>query len=398
MILEISIRIINGDLSRCKLIADNESSKCTMLKEAGMKKVVVVFGTRPEAIKMCPLIKELQNRDDFEVFVLVTGQHKEMLEQVLECFDVKENFNLEIMKKNQDLFDVTGLVLERIKSVLEREKPDVVLVHGDTTTSFAAALAAFYLRIPVGHVEAGLRTYNKYSPYPEEFNRQAIGSVADFHFAPTETARHNLLKESKKDESIFITGNTVIDSLKTTVKENYTNEYISDEGRMILLTMHRRENLGNSMKNAFRAILKVVNEVPDLYVVYPIHLNPAVREAAYEVFENHPRIKLIEPLNVIDFHNFIKKCFFVITDSGGIQEEAPSLGKPVLVMRNTTERPEGVEAGSTKLIGLDGDNIYKEMMKLINEPEEYDKMSKAVNPYGDGNASKRICDILSEKL
>ena len=369
-----------------------------MLKEAGMKKVVVVFGTRPEAIKMCPLIKELQNRDDFEVFVLVTGQHKEMLEQVLECFDVKENFNLEIMKQNQDLFDVTGLVLERIKSVLEREKPDIVLVHGDTTTSFAAALAAFYLKIPVGHVEAGLRTYNKYSPYPEEFNRQAIGSVADFHFAPTETARQNLLKESKKDESIFITGNTVIDSLKTTVKENYTNEYISDEGRMILLTMHRRENLGDSMKNAFRAILKVVNEVPDLYVVYPIHLNPAVREAAYEVFENYPRIKLIEPLNVIDFHNFIKKCFFVITDSGGIQEEAPSLGKPVLVMRNTTERPEGVEAGSTKLIGLDGDNIYKEMMKLINEPEEYDKMSKAVNPYGDGNASKRICDILSEKL
>lgn len=256
-----------------------------MLKEAGMKKVVVVLGTRPEAIKMCPLIKELQNRDDFEVFVLVTGQHKEMLEQVLECFDVKENFNLEIMKQNQDLFDVTGLVLERIKSVLEREKPDIVLVHGDTTTSFAAALAAFYLKIPVGHVEAGLRTYNKYSPYPEEFNRQAIGSVADFHFAPTETARQNLLKESKKDESIFITGNTVIDSLKTTVKENYTNEYISDEGRMILLTMHRRENLGDSMKNAFRAILKVVNEVPDLYVVYPIHLNPAVREAAYEVLK-----------------------------------------------------------------------------------------------------------------
>ncbi|MFN2103011.1 UDP-N-acetylglucosamine 2-epimerase (non-hydrolyzing) [Finegoldia dalianensis] len=363
-----------------------------------MKKVMVVFGTRPEAIKMCPLVKELKKRDEFEVCVLVTGQHKEMLRQVLDVFEIKEDYNLSIMKKGQSLFDVTTTILDKIKSILEEEKPDIVLVHGDTSTSFVAGLAAFYLRIPVGHVEAGLRTYNKYSPYPEEFNRQAIGSLADFHFAPTTTARDNLLRENKDESKVFVTGNTVIDALQTTVRDNYSNENLIEGKKMILLTMHRRENLGESMKNSFRAIKRVVNENEDIYVIYPIHLNPKVREIANEVFDNHPRIKLIEPLNVVDFHNFMKQSFFVMTDSGGIQEEAPALGKPVLVMRDTTERPEGVEAGTLKLTGLCEEDIYNEMTTLLSDKNEYDKMSEATNPYGDGHASERICDILSKNL
>ncbi len=363
-----------------------------------MKKVMVVFGTRPEAIKMCPLVKELKTRDEFEVCVLVTGQHKEMLRQVLDVFEVKEDYNLDIMKEKQTLFDVTTTILEKIKSILEEEKPDIVLVHGDTTTSFVAGLAAFYLRIPVGHVEAGLRTYNKYSPYPEEFNRQAIGSFADFHFAPTTTARDNLLRESKDESRVFVTGNTVIDALKTTVRDNYSNPNILEDSKMILLTMHRRENLGESMRHSFKAIKRAIDENEDFYVVYPIHLNPKVREIANEVFCNHPRIKLIEPLNVVDFHNFMKKSFFVMTDSGGIQEEAPALGKPVLVMRDTTERPEGVEAGTLKLTGLDEEDIYDAMTQLMHDKKEYEKMEKSVNPYGDGHASERICDILSEMI
>ena len=320
-----------------------------------MKKVMVVFGTRPEAIKMCPLVKELKKRDEFEVCVLVTGQHKEMLRQVLDVFEIKEDYNLAIMKKGQSLFDVTTTILDKIKSILEEEKPDIVLVHGDTSTSFVA-----------------------------------IGSLADFHFAPTTTARDNLLRENKDESKVFVTGNTVIDALQTTVRDNYSNENLIEGKKMILLTMHRRENLGESMKNSFQAIKRVVNENEDIYVIYPIHLNPKVREIANEVFDNHPRIKLIEPLNVVDFHNFMKQSFFVMTDSGGIQEEAPALGKPVLVMRDTTERPEGVEAGTLKLTGLCEEDIYNEMTTLLSDKNEYDKMSEATNPYGDGHASERI--------
>ncbi|MDY6064908.1 MAG: UDP-N-acetylglucosamine 2-epimerase (non-hydrolyzing) [Finegoldia sp.] len=363
-----------------------------------MKKVMLVFGTRPEAIKMCPLVKELQKRGKFEVKILLTGQHKEMLRQVLDVFGLKEDYNLEIMKDKQSLFDVTISILERIKPILEKERPDIVLVHGDTSTSFVAGLASFYLGILLGHVEAGLRTYNKYSPYPEEFNRQAIGSLSDFHFAPTQKAFDNLIREGKDKDRVFVTGNTVIDALKTTVRNDYENENIPKEGRMILLTMHRRENLGDYMRNSFRAIKDVVDENEDLTVIYPIHKNPLVRDIAKEVFGDDPRIRLIEPLNVIDFHNFMKKAYFVMTDSGGIQEEAPALGKPVLVLRDTTERPEGVEAGTLKLTGLRQEDIYREMNLLLKDKDEYEKMSKAVNPYGDGHASERICKILEEKI
>lgn len=361
-----------------------------------MKKVMLVFGTRPEAIKMCPLVKELNSRQNIETVVCVSGQHREMLQQVLDAFDVVPKYNLDIMKDKQTLFDVTVNILERIKEVLECEKPDIVLVHGDTSTTFVTALACFYMQIPVGHVEAGLRTYNIYSPYPEEFNRQAVGIIAKYNFAPTEVARENLINEGKNKDSIFVTGNTAIDALKTTVNAEYTHPILewAKGSKLILLTAHRRENLGEPLKHIFKAILRVVNEVPDIKVVYPIHMNPVVRNTASEVFGDNDRIKIIEPLDVLDFHNFINKSFLVLTDSGGIQEEAPSLGKPVLVLRDTTERPEGVKAGTLKLVGTDEETIYNEFMKLLYDKDEYAKMSKASNPYGDGLASKRIADLL----
>lgn len=360
------------------------------------KKVMVVFGTRPEAIKMCPLVKELKTRDQLETIVCVTGQHKEMLEQVLNAFDVVPDYNLAIMKEKQTLFDVTTEILQRMKSVLEEVQPDIVLVHGDTSTTFVTAMACFYMQIPVGHVEAGLRTYNIYSPYPEEFNRQAVGIIAKYHFAPTEMSKENLLKEGKNPESIFVTGNTAIDALKTTVRKDYMHPQLewANDSRLVMITAHRRENLGEPMRNMFRAIKRIVSEYEDIKVIYPIHLNPTVREIANETLGENERVRIIEPLEVLDFHNFLAKSFMILTDSGGIQEEAPSLGKPVLVMRDTTERPEGVSAGTLKLVGTNQENIYKNFKLLLDNDEEYEKMSKASNPYGDGFASKRIADIL----
>lgn len=365
-----------------------------------MKKVMVVFGTRPEAIKMCPLVNELKSRDKLKTVVCVTGQHRQMLDQVLEAFDVEPDYDLSIMKEKQTLFDVTINILGKIRDVLEKEKPDVVLVHGDTTTTFTTALACFYMQIPVGHVEAGLRTYNIYSPYPEEFNRQAVGIVAQFNFSPTDVSKNNLLKEGKNSDTIYVTGNTAIDALKTTVRDDYSNEHLewAKDSRLILLTAHRRENLGEPMHHMFRAIRRIVDETPDIKVIYPIHMNPVVRKAADEELGNDDRIRIIEPLDVLDFHNFMSRSYLILTDSGGIQEEAPSLGKPVLVMRDTTERPEGIAAGTLKLVGTDEETIYKEFKTLLTNKEEYDKMSKASNPYGDGFASKRIADILEEKL
>lgn len=365
-----------------------------------MKKVMVVFGTRPEAIKMCPLVNELKSRDKLKTVVCVTGQHRQMLDQVLEAFDVESDYDLSIMKEKQTLFDVTINILGKIRDVLEKEKPDVVLVHGDTTTTFTTALACFYMQIPVGHVEAGLRTYNIYSPYPEEFNRQAVGIVAQFNFSPTDVSKNNLLKEGKNADTIYVTGNTAIDALKTTVRDDYSNEHLewAKDSRLILLTAHRRENLGEPMHHMFRAIRRIVDETPDIKVIYPIHMNPVVRKAADEELGNDDRIRIIEPLDVLDFHNFMSRSYLILTDSGGIQEEAPSLGKPVLVMRDTTERPEGIAAGTLKLVGTDEETIYKEFKTLLTNKEEYDKMSKASNPYGDGFASKRIADILEEKL
>lgn len=366
-----------------------------------MKKVMLVFGTRPEAIKMCPLVNELKSRDnEFQTVVCVTGQHKEMLNQVLDVFNVVPDYNLNIMKQKQDLFDVTINILDRIKEVLELEKPDVVLVHGDTSTTFVTSLACFYLKIPVGHVEAGLRTYDKYSPYPEEFNRQAVGIISDYNFAPTERSKNNLLKEGKKEESIYITGNTVIDALKTTVREEYNNKYLdwASDSKLILITAHRRENLGEPMRNMFKAIKRVMDEHDDVKAIYPIHKNPAVREAASEIFGDYDKLKIIEPLDVVDFHNFCSNSHLILTDSGGIQEEAPSLGVPVLVMRDTTERPEGIEAGTLKLVGTDEDNIYKNFKLLLEDETEYKKMARAQNPYGDGFASKKIADILYKNL
>ena len=365
-----------------------------------MKKVMVVFGTRPEAIKMCPLVNELKSRDKLKTVVCVTGQHRQMLDQVLEAFDVEPDYDLSIMKEKQTLFDVTINILGKIRDVLEKEKPDVVLVHGDTTTTFTTALACFYMQIPVGHVEAGLRTYNIYSPYPEEFNRQAVGIVAQFNFSPTDVSKNNLLKEGKNSNTIYVTGNTAIDALKTTVRDDYSNEHLewAKDSRLILLTAHRRENLGEPMHHMFRAIRRIVDETPDIKVIYPIHMNPVVRKAADEELGNDDRIRIIEPLDVLDFHNFMSRSYLILTDSGGIQEEAPSLGKPVLVMRDTTERPEGIAAGTLKLVGTDEETIYKEFKTLLTNKEEYDKMSKASNPYGDGFASKRIADILEEKL
>jgi UDP-N-acetylglucosamine 2-epimerase (non-hydrolysing) len=360
------------------------------------KKIMVVFGTRPEAIKMCPLVKELKTRETLETIVCVTGQHREMLDQVLDAFKVVPDFDLSIMKAKQTLFDVTINILEKMKSVLEEVKPDVVLVHGDTSTTFVTALACFYLQIPVGHVEAGLRTYNIYSPYPEEFNRQVVGLVAKYNFAPTEVSKENLIKEGKNPSAIYVTGNTAIDALKTTVRDDYNHEHLdwAAESRLIMITAHRRENLGVPMRNMFRAIKRIVDEHPDIKVIYPIHMNPLVREAANEILGNCDRVRIIEPLEVLDFHNFLSRSHLILTDSGGIQEEAPSLGKPVLVMRDTTERPEGVAAGTLKLVGTDEGVIYKKFKTLLENEEEYEFMSKASNPYGDGFASKRIADVL----
>ncbi len=361
-----------------------------------MKKVMLVFGTRPEAIKMCPLVLELKKRPSIKTIVVVTAQHRQMLDQVLTEFGVEPNYDLNIMKDRQTLFDITTGVMNGMKSILEETSPNVVLVHGDTTTTFATALAAFYCRIPVGHVEAGLRTYDIYSPYPEEFNREAVGIVSAYNFAPTAISKDNLIKEGKNPESIWITGNTAIDALKTTVRDSYTHPVLDELGdnRLILITAHRRENLGEPMKRMFKAIKRVLDEHDDVKAVYPIHFNPVVREAAAEIFGNDDRIKIIEPLDVVDFHNFMKASYLILTDSGGIQEEAPALGKPVLVMRDTTERPEGIKAGTLKLVGTDEDVIYNEFTKLLDDRNEYEKMSCASNPYGDGLASTRIADIL----
>ena len=361
-----------------------------------MKKVMLVFGTRPEAIKMCPLVNELKRRSGIRTLVCVTGQHRQMLDQVLEAFAVVPDYDLSIMKERQTLFDVTTNILNRIREVLESEHPDVVLVHGDTSTTFVTALACFYLQIPVGHVEAGLRTYNIYSPYPEEFNRQAVSIISSWHFAPTELSKQNLLKEGKAEDTIYVTGNTAIDALKTTVRKDYTHPELTwaAGSRLILITAHRRENLGEPMKHMFRAIRRVCDEHPDIKAIYPIHMNPAVRETADAILGGDERIRIIEPLDVLDFHNFLARSYLVLTDSGGIQEEAPSLGKPVLVMRDTTERPEGIRAGTLKLTGTDEEVIYENFRLLLEEPAEYEKMSTASNPYGDGFASRRIADIL----
>lgn len=365
-----------------------------------MKKVMLVFGTRPEAIKMCPLVLELKKRKHLETLVCVTGQHRQMLDQVLRAFHVEPDYDLSIMEQRQSLFDITTNALNRLKAVLEKERPDIVLVHGDTSTTFSAALACFYLQIPVGHVEAGLRTYNLASPYPEEFNRQAVGLITRLHFAPTEQARQNLLREGKKEEDVFVTGNTVIDALKTTVIPGYTHPELdwARESRLILITAHRRENLGEPMRHMFSAIRRVLEEHPDVKAIYPIHMNPQIRSLAGEILGGCERIHLIEPLDVLDFHNFMDQSYLILTDSGGIQEEAPSLGKPVLVMRDTTERPEGLAAGTLRLVGTDEEMIYRTFNLLLEDPEEYQKMSQASNPYGDGFACSRIADILEQRL
>ena len=362
-----------------------------------MIKVMIVFGTRPEAIKMCPLVNELNNREEMQTVVCITGQHRQMLAQVLDAFRVMPEYDLSIMKDRQTLFDVTVNILNRIREVLEKEKPDVLLVHGDTSTTFATALACYYLQIPVGHVEAGLRTYDIYSPFPEEFNRQAVSIIAKYNFAPTELARQNLLREGKNPASIYVTGNTVIDALKTTVREDYTHPELewAKGSRLILLTAHRRENLGEPMHHMFRAIRRVLEEHPDVKALYPIHLNPAVRKVASEELGNCDRIHIIEPLEVLDCHNIMARSYLILTDSGGIQEEAPALGKPVLVMRDTTERPEGVEAGTLKLVGTNEEMIYREFTCLLDHEKQYNQMAHAVNPYGDGFACSRIADTIS---
>lgn len=363
-------------------------------------KVMTIFGTRPEAIKMAPLVKELESREQIESIVCVTAQHRQMLDQVLETFDIKPDYDLNIMKQGQTLVDITTRALQSLSEVIENVKPDIVLVHGDTTTTLSGSLAAFYNQVAVGHVEAGLRTYDKYSPYPEEVNRQITGVIADMHFAPTEISKGNLLKEGKKESDIYVTGNTAIDALKTTVKPNYKNEILEKIGsdRMIMLTAHRRENLGDPMKNMFRAIKRITEEFDDVQVVYPIHLNPLVRQAADEVLGDNNKVHLIEPLEVFDFHNFLNKAYIIMTDSGGIQEEAPSLGKPVLVLRDTTERPEGVAAGTLKLTGTNEEQIYYDTKELLTNKDIYNRMRKSSNPYGDGNSSKYIVDAIIDKL
>lgn len=365
-----------------------------------MKKIFVVFGTRPEAIKMCPLVIELKRRAKLNIVVCVTGQHREMLDQVLNIFNIIPDYDLAIMIEKQTLFDVTINILSKMKQLLESVKPDVVLVHGDTSTAFVTALACFYLNIPVGHVEAGLRTYNIDSPFPEEFNRQAISIISKFNFVPTKNSEKNLLQEGKTPTSIYITGNTVIDALKTTVRSDYNHEYLKwlDSSKLIIVTAHRRENIGEPMRNMFSAIRRVIDENQEFKVLYPIHLNPVVRSYATEYFGDCDRIKIIEPLNVVDFHNLIAKAYIILTDSGGIQEEASALGKPVLVMRDTTERPEGVEAGTLKLVGTNEDDIYRIFTNLIHNEEEYRTMSESKNPYGDGSASIQIANILEKWL
>lgn len=362
-----------------------------------MKKIMLVFGTRPEAIKMCPLVNELKTRENIKTVVCVTGQHRQMLDMVLDTFKVVPDYDLSIMKAGQTLFDITTNILNRIGDVLDEEKPDVVLVHGDTSTTFVTALACFYKRIAVGHVEAGLRTYNIYSPYPEEFNRQAVSIISKYNFAPTELSKSNLIKEGKNENCIYITGNTAIDALKTTVREDYTHPELewAKDSRLIMITAHRRENLGEPMHNMFRAIRRVMDEYLDVKAIYPIHMNPVVRQEADEELGGCDRIHIIEPLEVLDFHNFLARSFMILTDSGGIQEEAPSLGKPVLVMRDTTERPEGIKAGTLKLVGTDEEVIYNNFKLLLENKDAYNAMSKASNPYGDGFACKRIADILS---
>ena len=363
-----------------------------------MRKVMLVFGTRPEAIKMCPLVNELKARKNIETIVCVTGQHRQMLDQVLETFSVIPDYDLSIMKERQTLFDVTTNILEKIREVLEEVRPNIVLVHGDTSTTFVTALACFYLQIPVGHVEAGLRTYDIYSPYPEEFNRQAVGIISKYNFAPTNMSKDNLLREGKKQNTIYVTGNTAIDALKTTVREDYTHPELdwAKDSRLIMITAHRRENLGEPMHHMFRAIRRIIEEYPNVKAIYPIHMNPAVRKTAEEELSGCDRIRIIEPLDVLDFHNFLSRSYLILTDSGGIQEEAPSLGKPVLVMRDTTERPEGVEAGTLKLVGTDEETIYHNFKELLEDSDAYERMAHASNPYGDGHACERIADVLEK--
>lgn len=363
-------------------------------------KVMSIFGTRPEAIKMAPLVKELESRKEIESIVCVTAQHRQMLDQVLETFDIKPDYDLNIMKQGQTLSEVTTRAILGLEEVFKTEKPDIVLVHGDTTTTFAGALAAFYNQIAIGHVEAGLRTYDKYSPFPEEMNRQMVDCMTDMYFAPTELSKENLLKQNIDESKIYVTGNTAIDAMKTTVDKDYNNEIFDWVGndRMILLTAHRRENLGDPMRHIFKAIRRIVDEFNDVKVVYPIHMNPKVREVANEIFDGCDKVKLIEPLEVFDFHNFQNKSYIILSDSGGIQEEAPSLGKPVLVLRDTTERPEGIAAGTLKLVGTNEETIYNETKKLLTDKNEYDKMSKASNPYGDGHTSERIADAIIKKF
>ncbi len=364
------------------------------------KKVMLVFGTRPEAIKMCPLVNELKKDDYFNTIVCVTGQHRQLLDQVLETFQVVPDYDLAIMKEKQTLFDITVNILEKIREVLEKEKPDIVLVHGDTSTTFVTALACFYLQIPVGHVEAGLRTYDLYSPFPEEFNRQAVSIISKFNFVPTVKSKRNLLDEGKDSKTIYVTGNTAIDALQTTVKAEYSHPELewAKDSKLIMITAHRRENLGQPMHNMFRAIRRIIEEHSDVKAIYPIHMNPAVREAAREELGDCDRIHIIEPLDVLDFHNFLSRSYLILTDSGGIQEEAPSLGKPVLVMRDTTERPEGIQAGVLKLVGTEEEVIYNNFKLMLESEADYIKMANASNPYGDGTASKQIVAILRNQL
>lgn len=365
-----------------------------------MIKVLLVFGTRPEAIKMAPLVKELQSRPQFSTTVCITAQHREMLDQVLELFRITPDYDLNIMKREQGLTDITTTVLTEMQRVISEVKPDIVLVHGDTTTTFAGALAAFYQQVPIGHVEAGLRTWDKYSPYPEEMNRQFVDCMCDLYFAPTEQSKQNLLAENRPEQAIYVTGNTVIDALQTTVQPGYTHPLLEwcKDSRLVLLTAHRRENLGAPMRDIFTAVRRLVEEIPDIKVIYPVHMNPKVRQVADEVLADNPKIRLVEPLEAFDFHNFINAAHIILTDSGGIQEEAPSLGKPVLVLRNTTERPEGVAGGTLKLVGTDAEAVYRESKNLLQNPAAYDEMSRANNPYGDGQASRRIADILLQKF
>ena len=363
-------------------------------------KVMSIFGTRPEAIKMAPLVKQLEKNSEIESTVCVTAQHREMLDQVLETFNIKPDYDLNIMKQGQTLSEITSRVLQGLESVMKEVKPDIVLVHGDTTTTFAAALAAFYNQIDIGHVEAGLRTDNKYSPYPEEMNRQMVDRMTDMFFAPTNLSKQNLLRENVDESKIYVTGNTAIDAMATTVRNDYYHpelDWLENGERLILVTAHRRENLGDPMRHIFSAIRRLVDNYSDVKVIYPIHLNPKVRDVAHEIFDGCNRVKLIEPLEVFDFHNFINKCYMIMSDSGGVQEEAPSLGKPVLVLRDTTERPEGIDAGTLKLVGTNEENIYEEASKLLSSQEEYEKMSKAANPYGDGHASERIVEAIRKR-